>query len=120
VRAAYSLILKQRRAAVRHPANVTPSSASLTYANEDRPLRNTIIFELSRLGMGLGTKGILPQGATVRCEFTLPQTEHLIRVVGTVVWSHISGRSGIKFEHLGREDRDKLDQWSQCQTSQGW
>ena len=83
---------------------------------DDKIRRDEAVADRARAADVLKTVPVL----TVRCEFTLPQTEHLIRVDGTVVWSYISGRSGIKFEHLGREDRDTLDQWSQCQASQGW
>jgi len=54
---------------------------------------------------------MLPQGATVELSFTLPQSLVPVRLVGTVMWAHASGRAGIKFGCIDSGEHVKLRDW---------
>jgi CheY-like chemotaxis protein len=98
LKAAYGLMIKEKRAAFRHPVRIHPSVSNLILEGEKRGLENAVILNVSQTGLCLSVPGLLlPQDATLQIAFALPASNELIHVVAKVVWSHISGRAGVKF-----------------------
>lgn len=111
VKAAYSLMLREKRAAFRHPVRIKPSSSTLIHAGGKHVLQNTAILNLSQTGMSLDAGEMVPQGATIEVSFPLPESNAVIRVTGTIIWVHESGRTGIKFIHVPSDEREMFDAW---------
>ena len=54
---------------------------------------------------------MLPQSASVDVAFALPSTQFHVRMSGTVVWAHASGRAGVKLTRVHRDDQQLLEDW---------
>ncbi len=111
IRAAYSLIVKDRRTAFRCSANVNASSAMLVAASEKRSLDNVKLVNLSQSGMCIQAAEVLPKGALIAIEFTLPESKKQVRAKGTIIWSGESCKAGIKFGEIPAMDRRNLCEW---------
>ena len=111
IRAAYSLILKDRRAAFRCPVEIEASSATLVFAGGVRRLENIKVVNLSQSGLRIQGAESLPKGALLAIDFLLPETKKLVRTKGAIVWSDESGTAGIKFAEIPALDRQNLCDW---------
>lgn len=111
VKAAYGPIAADRRASFRHQVNIPVSSCTLLHRGELRSLHGGIVVNLSQTGMCLQTMEMLPQTASIELDFVVPGTQLTVRVTGTVLWAHASGRGGIKFTHVDSEEQRKLEDW---------
>lgn len=111
VKAAYGLVVREKRAAFRHPVQIVPSSVTVVDAEEKRSLENASILNLNYMGLCLSARGHLPQGAILQINFALPESKELVHVTATVVWTHVSGRVGVKFVSILAEERRKLQDW---------
>jgi CheY-like chemotaxis protein len=110
LKAAYSTMAHERRAAARYPVEVEASSAELVEQGGNRALPRARVLNLSRTGVCLETAEMLPQHATVRVSFQLPQAG-LFYAAGEVMWAKASGQSGIRFTHVPGADQKRLDEW---------
>ena len=106
MRAAYGTMLQQRRRAARCPVNI-PVIA--TVAELGRLEAN--ISDISVGGMALGCNQFLQINWTVSLEFSLPDTNDRVHVVGKVVNANGQGRSGIRFSFVPEEDFSLLVAW---------
>jgi response regulator RpfG family c-di-GMP phosphodiesterase len=106
VRAAYGTMLQNRRRAARVPVDV-PVEARVAEvgAIEAR------ISDLSIGGMALQCKQPLQMSLEVLAHFSLPGSQHIIRVSGKVVNADSTGRAGIRFSFIPEEDLDVLESW---------
>lgn len=111
VRAAYGMMVREKRAAFRHEVRISASGADVLHAGQKRSLANPIIVNVSQTGLCLSVQGAVPQGATVQISFALPGMQQSLQVVGTVVWTHASGRTGVRFTRINVEERRKLQEW---------
>ena len=111
VRAAYGLVIQEKRAAFRHEVHICASSADVVHAGQKRSLANPIIVNLSQTGLCLSVQGTVPQNATLQINFALPEMQESLHIVGIVVWTHASGRAGVRFTRITPEERSKLHQW---------
>ena len=111
VKAAFSTILQQKRAVFRHPVQIESLSASLLHEGRERTLKPVTILNLGRGGLCLSAGEMLPQGASIVVDFRLPGTQHIVRSIGTVIWTHSSWKAGVKFTHIPPLEQDRLYRW---------
>jgi hypothetical protein len=112
VKAAFAPIAADRRASFRHEANIDVESCSVHSRGDSRALDQVRVVNLSLTGVCVQTNQMLSQEETVEVIFPLPGNHGSICLVGRVVWSHASGRSGLKFTHLDPSDQRKLEDWA--------
>jgi CheY-like chemotaxis protein len=110
LKAAYSTMAHERRAAARYPIEVDTSWAEFVEQGGNRALPRARVLNLSRTGLRLQTAEMLPQHAIVRVSFQLPQAG-LFCAAGEVMWAKASGKSGIRFTHVPDADRKRLEEW---------
>ena len=111
LRAAYTSMAHEMRAAFRYPVEVDATTAELVDQGEQRTLSWARVLNVSRTGVGLQTRELLPQHATVRLSFELPQNRGLISVEGEVVWAKAPGQAGVRFTHLPATSQKRLTDW---------
>ena len=106
LRAAYGLIMQERRRYFRYPVDV----AVRIRPNERTQLvANTI--NLSEGGMAIRCHDDLPLNSMVGVTFLLPGQKADLDSRGTVVWKDPRGHYGIRFEQLSVTNRQKLNEW---------
>lgn len=108
LRAAFGVMLKDRRVAFRHPV-VIQSAGRVVRDEGSQKLANTTILDISRTGLCFQGSEMVPQGATVQLRFQLPETKHLLNITGIVMWTRASGRAGVKFSAV--EEQKILNDW---------
>jgi hypothetical protein len=111
VKAAYGPIAADRRLNCRHEVNLSADSCTLLHRGELRALTEVVIVNFSLTGMCLQSREMLPQTARIHLSFVMPGEEVALRVAGTVIWAHASGRGGIKFNQLDFETQRMLEGW---------
>lgn len=112
VKAALAPVAADRRQSFRHEAHIDVESCSLLHGGRARALSGVTVVNLSLTGLCLQLFKMLPQSASVKLVFVLPSTQDSVCLFGTVVWAHASGRVGIKFTHVYREDHRRLEDWA--------
>jgi PilZ domain len=112
VKAACAPIAADRRASFRHDANIKTVSSVLHHLGKSRQLQGAAIVNLSLTGLCIETNEMLPQHSKIEAVFPLPLLFETVHISGTVVWSHSSGRSGIKFMNVRPSEQRKLEDWA--------
>jgi hypothetical protein len=112
VKAAFAPIACDRRLSFRHEALIDVSFCSLKHREKSRVLSGARILNLSLTGLCIQAGEMLPQEAVLETVFRLPSSNSTIQLIGKVVWSHSSGRSGVKFMNLDTSDQRKLEDWA--------
>jgi hypothetical protein len=108
LRAAHSLIMRERRRSARHTSY---ADVQLVLGNTQRVHVN--LNDVSENGFGaimrqaVGTEIIGP----VQLRFTLPGCERPIMGSGEVVWHRENGRLGVQFKQLRPSSRRALERW---------
>lgn len=110
LRASYTTMARHRLAAYRHSLALKPLAGTLEYRGRQRPLTYTSIANLSQTGLCLAGPEPLPQGGTVSVNFSLPDTDEVLNVLGTIIWSDTSGKSGVSFRRISAEQEKRLQQ----------
>jgi len=111
LRAAYATMAYERRAALRYPVEVDASWAELIHQGEHNMIGRARILNVSRTGMCLETPELLPQHATMRATFELPENGGLINVEGEVVWAKSPAKSGVRFTKVLAVSQKRLTDW---------
>jgi hypothetical protein len=111
LRAAYTTMAHERRAAFRHPVGVDAAWAELISSGEQRKIQGVRIRNVSRTGMCIECRELLPQRSAVRLAFELPRNGGLITTEGDVVWAKAPGQCGIKFSNMASASQQKLIDW---------
>lgn len=111
VKATFGVIARERRSSYRHQVSLAASNCRLTGGAEDKRLDRVTIVNISRTGMCIEAGEMLPQEAGVDVSFTAKGTEGALQLKGVVVWSHASGRAGIRLAKLDFEMRHKFEAW---------
>lgn len=111
LRAAYGSMLRERRAAFRHPVNINASSCVLLLEAGERSVPNARILDVSQTGLCLETEETLPQGAMLQIGFAIPNSKDGIHLTGSVMWNQNSGKAGIKFARMESGEQIKLNTW---------
>lgn len=112
LRAAYGLIMQERRRHFRYPIE------TLVMMNLDE--HTTVVAtttNISEGGMALKCDRNLPLNGLVKLSFSLPGVKGEIVARATVVWEDSIGHAGIRFEKFARDSRESLSDWLQKQTS---
>jgi len=110
MKAAYGQVMR-KRPAFRYPVQITPSSTALLHEGQTRKLDRITILNISQTGLGLAAEGLLPPGATLKIDFMLPKSKVRVRLTGSVVWSHESGKAGVNIQCIPAEERQDLQKW---------
>lgn len=110
LRASYTTMARHRFAAYRHTLALKPLAGTLEYRGRQRPLAYTSIANLSQTGLCLAGPEPLPQGGSVSINFSLPDTDEILNVLGTIIWSDASGKSGVSFRGISSEQERRLQQ----------
>ncbi|HEY6254055.1 MAG TPA: response regulator [Candidatus Angelobacter sp.] len=111
LKAAYSTMAHERRASLRHPVGVQASMAEMADKGERHTIPGAKVLNISHTGMCLETKPMLPQHASLRMTFDLPEYGGVVEVAGTVMWAKATGQSGIKFTSVSAVSQKRLDDW---------
>jgi DNA-binding NtrC family response regulator len=106
LRAAYGLIMQERRRYFRHPIDiavrVSPSERQQFVGNS---------MNISEGGMALRCNDDLPLNGLVKLLFLLPGEKSEFETRGTIVWKDGRGHFGIRFEQISVTSRQKLNDW---------
>jgi len=111
LRAAYGVMLREKRAAHREEIGRPASSATLVHDGVQRSVARVIVVNVSKTGIGLEAREMLPQGSTLQLSFQLPDTEETVQVSGTIMWTYKNGKAGIRFTHVLPADQKRLHAW---------
>jgi len=110
LRASYTAMARQRFAAFRHTLALKPLAGTLEYRGFQRALSYTSITNLSQTGLCLTGPEPLPQGGVVSVNFALPGSDEMVNVIGTIIWSDATGKSGVRFNRISSQQRKKLQE----------
>lgn len=110
LKAAYASMAKHRFATYRHTLALRPLSGTLVYHGAQRPLDQATVLNISQTGLCLAAPAKLPPGAVVNVSFALPESERRVHVAGTIVWSDVSGKTGVRFHHLPSQEQKLLQE----------
>ncbi len=105
-RAAYGLIVRERRRYFRYPISV-----SVVLSRKQLPEVFGKVVNVSERGMALRTSTPLAAGADVAVEFTLPDPRLTIKAECTVRWNNDEGEAGLSFVFLPSELSSELQVW---------
>ncbi|MFI5105975.1 MAG: PilZ domain-containing protein [Terriglobales bacterium] len=108
LKAAYSTMAKRRFATYRHTLALRPLSGTLMHHGTQRSLESAAVVNVSQTGLCLTTPQKLPPGGIVSVSFALPESERQVHIIGTVVWSDLSGKTGVRFHHLPAHEEKLL------------
>jgi CheY-like chemotaxis protein len=108
LRASYTTMASQRVASYRHTVAMKPLAGRLEYRGLQRALAYTSIANLSQTGLCLSGPEPLPQGGTISVNFSLPDSDEVVHVIGTVIWSDASGKSGVCFNRISAQQQKLL------------
>jgi len=112
LKAAYGVMLREKRAAFRQDVSIPAISAKLFVDGDNQQsLAGVTILNLSKTGLGMMAGRMLPLGSTVQLSFPMPETHELVNLAGTVMWACDNGRSGIRFNHAPAAEQKKLTSW---------
>lgn len=106
LRAAHGLILRERRRYHRHQISAT---AHLTYGSvRDVPIP---LKDISEGGVLLGTNHTAEMKGVVQMRLELPGLNRVLEAKGEFVWSHGTGRVGVRFTSLPTKAKSELESW---------
>lgn len=108
----------ERRSCVRVP--VADSMISVEIASD----YVVVAIDIAEDGVGVRAFPDLVLGSRVQLRFFLPDEGGAIESSGTVIWAEESswktgsGRAGICFSKLARQDRERIEKWKRAQLKQ--
>ncbi len=112
LRAAYGLIMQERRRYFRYPVE------TLVMLSPDET--TTIVgttMNVSEGGMALKCDRELQLNGLVKLKFSLPGVKGELSASAIAVWKDPIGRVGIRFEKLSNTTREKLSEWLAIQAA---
>ncbi|PYP92575.1 MAG: hypothetical protein DMG65_03515 [Candidatus Angelobacter sp. Gp1-AA117] len=107
---AHSFVVKDKRAAFRHPVQI-PASASMFEQGKYLKLQDAVIQDISYTGLCLNSDPIPPRNSMVSVAFNLPDTREHVDISGKIMWTDPNGRSGVRFEQVTAVQFQKLRNW---------
>ena len=110
-RAAYGLMMQERRRYFRHPIDV-PVTISLD-EKTDFP---GVAVNISEGGMAVKLSKPLRTGALVKLNFSLPGMKGWMEVRTVVIWTDEMGHCGMRFDQPPLATRNRLNDWLLQQT----
>lgn len=115
LRAAYGMMLKERRRYSRHNLRC---EAVLSDATGRKCLARTT--NISQTGIALECELSLPAGAVVQLQVTLPRSSNACRFEGRVIWAAADGKAGLTFTDMSSRDRERLTEWIDAEFLRQW
>jgi hypothetical protein len=110
-----SIFGRDRRRARRHRVH-TPAYASLTGSAQGAVLELSEILDISESGMCIQSSSPMKVNRLLPLCLDLSETCARIHVVGHVVWSDPSGRTGIRFPDMSDASRRQLVEWLEANS----
>jgi putative methionine-R-sulfoxide reductase with GAF domain len=115
-----SIFGRDRRRVSRHRAH-TPAYANLSGSSQGAVLDLCEILNISENGMCIQASSPMKTNRLLPLSLELSETGARIHIVGHVVWSEASGRTGIRFPEMSEACRNQLREWlaanEQAETS---
>jgi putative methionine-R-sulfoxide reductase with GAF domain len=108
-----SIFGRDRRRADRHRAH-TPAYASLSGSARGAGLDLCEVLNISENGMCIQASSQLKTNCLLPLSLDLSATGARVQVVGHVVWSEASGKTGIRFPEMAQGCRIQLQEWLQA------
>jgi DNA-binding response OmpR family regulator len=112
LRAAYGMIMEERRTHTRYPADVPAKIIGLGQSPAQGSLLN-----ISEGGLAFECDTPFLLGHPVTLTFTLPGTKEVLEVGGEIVWLGKSGTAGIRFGAISATLRQRLTDWLLTQVA---
>lgn len=106
LRAAYGLMLRDRRQYFRLEAEVSVSVRTGSGAVLECETMN-----VSREGMAVRTPSPLPTGDSVQVVLQIPTPGPVIIAEGRVIWDDKHGKAGLHLSFGNSEDKDRISEW---------
>jgi CheY-like chemotaxis protein len=110
LKAAYRMIVAEKRISFRHSARIK-AEASLLDENTRLPLGPAVIRNLSHTGLGLETQTTVPRDSTIFVDFELPEEGEQIHTIGKVIWVDAQGHLGVQFRFIAPLELRSLHAW---------
>lgn len=110
LKAAYSMIVAEKRISFRHSVRIN-ANASILETNLRKAVGQTIIHDISHTGLGLQTFDAVPRDTTIFVDFELPEEGESIHAIGKVIWSDDEGYVGVQFRFIAPLELRSLRSW---------
>lgn len=108
LRAARGMMRQERRIEPRIPVQ---AQANLAFPGKENAA--STLVELSESGVGLRTQDQLPPACKAYLQFSLPESQAVVRLAGDVMWQDRSGRVGIRLVSVPATSKRILYHWLQ-------
>src|SRR5215470_2566796 len=105
-----SIFGRDRRRVARHKVH-TPAYASLMGSSQGAALELCEVLNISEQGMCIQVSVPLKPNRLLPLVLDLSETKTRIHTTGHVVWSDVSGKTGIRFPEMPEGSRLQLEQW---------
>ncbi|HUN87610.1 MAG TPA: PilZ domain-containing protein [Terriglobales bacterium] len=112
LRAAYGLIMQERRRYFRHPLDV---AVRVTVSERVQLVGSAM--NISEGGMAIRCNEELPINAQVKLVLLLPGEKAELECKGTIVWKDARGHAGARFEQMSVPNRQKLNDWLEARAT---
>jgi DNA-binding response OmpR family regulator len=103
--AALNFMVRERRRYFRHPVKMP---IQILIGEKKVKAAST---NISESGIALQLREALPKGASPHLHFTLPETDHKLKVEAEVVWADVKGRAGLRFHNVPKDSQAFLEKW---------
>src|SRR5437867_4257778 len=111
LRAAFGVVLKERRTSFRHRVQVAPTYCALFYEQGRKDLPDTVVLDVSHTGLCLQTHERLVPGTKLALKLYLQEAKANVIIEGVVIWARENGRAGVKFTDMDPEAQQLLIDW---------
>jgi CheY-like chemotaxis protein len=108
LRAARGMMRQERRIEPRIPVQ---AQAALAFPGKENAA--STLVELSESGVGLRTEDRLPPACKAYLQFSLPESQAVVRLGGEVMWQDRTGRVGIRLVSVPPTSKRILQRWLQ-------
>jgi len=115
LRAAYGIMLKERKRYFRHALRVP---VDLSDSSGRRLTCETI--NLSQAGMAIACSAPLSTRDIVQLDFHLPGIGDKIDAKAQIIWTAQSDKAGLSFTHMSGGDRQRLMKWLEEEFHRAW
>jgi CheY-like chemotaxis protein len=115
LRAAYGLMLKERRQYTRYGLR-----CEATLEDSTRRKFHAATTNVSQTGISLDCAAPLIAGETVKLKFRLPHNPAMCHFRGQVIWTAQNGKAGLAFTHMSATDRERLTEWIDGEFLRQW
>jgi CheY-like chemotaxis protein len=112
LRAAYGLIMQERRRYFRYPVDLP-----VQISPDEQIILNATAINLSEGGMALKCERELQANSLVNLSFYLPGTNSGMELKAVVVWKDPLGRAGVRFDSPSVTTRHRLNEWLEAQVA---